>query len=126
MGENLYDETRLRELPAEALLRYFRQEGGHCRLMSRRHDTVRFERHNIMPAVASPAADLVLCRNVLSYFSRTEQEWILQWFTEGLSSFGALLLKCSETLVGEVRKQFRSEYPVVRIYRRMVGQRRIL
>lgn len=119
--EGLYDPLRLKEVPPEVLQTYFREEGGKYRLSPAVRQRVRFERHNIMTAEAYPAADLILCRNVLIYFSRTEQERILTRFAECLSPGGFLVLGRAETLVGDGRKFFQSEYPVERIYRKMAA-----
>ena len=79
---------------------------------------VRFERHNVMTATKFPAADLILCRNVLIYFTREEQARILARFAAALPEGGALVLGRAETLVGPERRLFRTEFPAERIYRR--------
>jgi chemotaxis protein methyltransferase CheR len=116
--EGLYDQTRLTEVPPAVLQKYFRQEAGQYRLIERVRGMVRFERHNIMTAKRFPSADLILCRNVLIYFSRAEQDRILSNFSEALSAEGVLVLGRSEVLVGEMRRRYQSEFPIERIYRR--------
>jgi chemotaxis protein methyltransferase CheR len=116
--EGVYDHPRLTEVPAAVLQKYFREEAGRYRLIDRIRGMVRFERHNIMTAAAFPAVDLILCRNVLIYFSRAEQERILLNFSQALSPSGVLVLGRSEVLVGEMRRLFQSEFPIERIYRR--------
>ena len=119
--EGLYESARLKEVPAKVLQTYFVEEDGRYRLHQRIRQKVRFQRHNIMTAAEFPAADLIVCRNVLIYFSRAEQERILTRFSQSLSPWGALVLGRSETLLGTVRDKFQVQYPVERIYRLAAG-----
>lgn len=116
--QGLYDPVRLAEVPAEIRERYFASEGRSSRLDERIRKAVRFERHNILTDRDYPSADLILCRNVLIYFSREEQEKIIGRFAEALSPEGFLVLGRAETMLGGVRQRFRVECPAERIYRR--------
>jgi chemotaxis protein methyltransferase CheR len=113
-----FEPARLAEVPPPVLARYFTEDGGSYLLHERVRAMVRFERHNIMTAAEFPAADLVLCRNVLIYFTREEQARILARFAAALPEGGALVLGRAETLVGQERRLFRAEFPTERIYRR--------
>lgn len=114
----LYDPARLAEVPAAVLTRYFTPEGRRYRLNEQARRMVRFERHNVITAPAFPAAELILCRNVLIYFTREEQARILARFAAVLPEGGALVLGRGETLGGPERTLFRAEFPTERIYRR--------
>lgn len=113
-----FDATRMTEVPAEAIEKYFRPENGRYQLIERVRDKVEFLRHNIMTASAYPAVDLALCRNVLIYFTRPEQERILSRFAVALPEHGALILGRSETMADNIRCYYHSEFPVERVYRR--------
>lgn len=115
----VYSRERLTEVPETVLKTCFREEPGGFRLTARIRSMVRFERHNIMTATSFPATDLILCRNVLIYFSRSEQERILARFSKSLSAGGVLVLGRAETLAGDIRAAFRPEFPVERVYRRI-------
>jgi chemotaxis protein methyltransferase CheR len=114
----LFDATRLKEVPPEVLEKYFQAENGRYLLIERVRDKVEFLQHNLMTASNYPAADLILCRNVLIYFTRTEQERILSHFASELPEHGALILGRSETITGNTRRYYQSEFPVERVYRR--------
>jgi chemotaxis protein methyltransferase CheR len=118
--EGLFEAPRLQEVPPSARARYFRPEGEKFRLVERIRSRVCFERHNIMTDEDYPKADLILCRNVLIYFTREEQGRILSRFAAALPEGGALVLGRAETLVGPERRLFRAEFPAERIYRRGV------
>ncbi len=116
--EALFEPARLLEVPLAVRTRYFVTEGERFRLAERVRAMVRFERHNIMTAADYPVADLILCRNVLIYFTREEQARILARFAAALPEGGALVLGRAEALVGPERRLFRTEFPTERIYRR--------
>lgn len=113
----LYEPLRLMEVPPAVLARYFTAEGERYRLCARVRAMVRFAQHNIMATAEFPPADLILCRNLLIYFTREEQVRILQGFAASLPEGGALVLGRAETLTG-VDRLFRAEFPLERIYRR--------
>ena len=113
-----FDAIRLKEVPPEVLEKYFRIENDRYQLIERIRDKVEFLQHNIMTARDHPAADLILCRNVLIYFTRSEQERILSRFAAAMPEHGALVLGRSETITGDARRYYQSEFPVERVYRR--------
>jgi chemotaxis protein methyltransferase CheR len=114
----IFEAHRLKEVPAEVLAKYFHVENDHYRLIERVRNLVEFQHHNIMTARDYPPADLILCRNVMIYFTRDEQERILSRFAASLPEHGALVLGRSETITGDIRRYYRTEFPVERVYRR--------
>lgn len=119
--QGLYELPRLAEVPPPVLEKYFTREGRRYRLVDRVRGKVRFEQQNVTTETDYPAVDLILCRNLLIYFSRSEQEKILSRFAQCLSPFGVMVLGRAETLVGAMRQRFHSKYPVERIYHRVAG-----
>lgn len=113
-----FDASRLKEVPPEVLEKYFQAENGRYQLIERVRNKVEFLQHNLMTATNYPAADLILCRNVLIYFTRSEQERILSRFATELPERGALILGRAETITGSTRQYYQSEFSVERIYRR--------
>lgn len=113
-----YEALRLKEVPPEVLDKYFHKKNGQYQLIERVRNQVEFRHHNIMIARDYPPADLILCRNVMIYFTRAEQERILSRFAAHLPEHGALVLGRSETMTGKIRRYYQSEFPVERVYRR--------
>lgn len=113
-----YGEDRLRDMPDELKVRYFRQKGSLMQLSQPIRDMVTFDQGNITSLDKYLPHDLVLCRNTLIYFTRADQEKILNGIADNLPSGGILVLGKSETLVGDVRHRFSAICPVERIYRR--------
>jgi chemotaxis protein methyltransferase CheR len=116
--QGLFDPLRLSEVPEAVRERYFVPEGRNYRLDARIRGMVQFRRHNILTSRDYPAADLILCRNVLIYFSREQQENIVGRFAVSLPAGGFLVLGRAETMLGEARQLFQVECPAERIYRR--------
>ena len=114
-----YNEDRLKDLPDRIRARYFRPNGSRMRLSQAIRDMVTFHQGNITALEKYLPHDLVLCRNTLIYFTRPDQEKILNGIADILPPGGILVLGKSETLVGEVRHKFFAACPVERIYRRV-------
>ena len=114
----LYDVQRLTEVPQEVLERYFSREGTRYRLNKDIRARVRFFRHDILTDRPFHRVDLILCRNMLIYFSRQEQEKILRALADALVPDGLLVLGRAETLVSESREFFSCIDPTERIYRK--------
>lgn len=117
-GQALFEPQRLVEVPTVVQERYFTEESGRLRLIDPVRKRVRFDCHNLLTDPDYPPADLILCRNVLIYFSREEQEKILARFAAALPRDGVLVLGKAEMLLGEARSLFRVESAAERIYRR--------
>jgi len=113
-----YEALRLKEVPPDVLDKYFHAEDDHYQVIERIRNQVEFRHHNIMTASNYPPADLILCRNVMIYFTREEQERILSRFAAALPEHGALVLGRSETMTDNIRRYYQSEFPVERVYRR--------
>lgn len=113
-----FDGGRLAEVPSAVRQRWFQASGNQFRLDDSIRERVEFACHDLLAANPYPRADLILCRNVLIYFSREEQEVILQRFADALPPAGILVLGKTETLLGESRRLFQIEQPEERICRR--------
>jgi chemotaxis protein methyltransferase CheR len=116
-----YDEQRLIEVPETLRAKYFVAEGDGYRLGEKIRRRVRFQQQDILGEGAFPRASLVLCRNVLIYFSRADQERILRRFAATLEPGGYLVLGRAEILLGEIRELFAVEHPDERIFRCVAG-----
>lgn len=117
--EGFYEPARLAQVPEELRERYFRAEGQGFRLDREIRRMVRFRRQDLLAPGEYPRADLILCRNVLIYFSRPEQERIVDRFAQALPPGGFLVIGRAENLFGAARERFHGELPRERIYRRL-------
>ncbi len=113
-----YSHNRLAEVPADVLKRYFACRENSYQLSPEIKQRVRFFRHNILSDQPYFRVDLILCRNLLIYFTRPQQERIVRTLAKALPPGGYLVLGRAETLVAAVRELFQCIDPAERIYKR--------
>jgi chemotaxis protein methyltransferase CheR len=80
---------------------------------------VQFFRHDIVAEQSFYRADLILCRNLLIYFSRQKQQQIIELLAKALLPGGYLVLGRAETMAPDCRGLFHCTDPAERIYRRV-------
>ena len=102
--EARYGSWAMRELPAD-LWRFFAPSGkGAHRVVDELRERVVFERHNLVePPRQAPGGgwDLILCRNVLIYFSRARADETHERLGASLAPGGWLLIGASEAVYQE-------------------------
>jgi len=113
----IYGEERLVEVPESMRKRWFRKEDGKYYLMPEIKAMADFRKRDLFDIELFQESDLIICRNVLIYFEREQQEKIFNGFADVLRSGGILILGKSETLFGSIRARFQTICPVERIYR---------
>jgi len=118
--QGLYSADRVRGVPAELLAEFFTQAENQYRLSSDICEQVQFFRHDILIDPPFYRADLILCRNLLIYFSRPQQQKILELLATALLPGGYLVLGRAETLASACRDLFVCIDPAERIYQRLV------
>lgn len=115
--KGIYMEERLVGVPQHIKVRWFSLQGGKYHLAQEIKEMVTFGQSDLFDVDAFPDCDLILCRNVLIYFERWQQERIICRFADVLGKGGILVLGKSETLFGENRRLFQTICPVERIYK---------
>lgn len=111
-----YSEDRLLEMSESMKTRYFDRRESKYHLLPEIKKLVTFRQSDLYDTSTYVMSDLILCRNVLIYFERSQQEKILEGFADVLPRGGILVLGKSETLVGNSRRRFKTICPVERIY----------
>jgi chemotaxis protein methyltransferase CheR len=117
--KGVYGKERVKLVPEPLKIRYFAYRSGNYHLLEEIKELVNFDRSDLSCIDAYPESDLIMCRNVLIYFERKQQEEIIRKFADVLPRGGVLVLGKSEALLGETRKPFQTICPVERIYRRI-------
>lgn len=80
---------------------------------------ITFAHHNLVRDGVFSEVQLIFCRNVLIYFDRTLQNWVLSILTESLSRGGFLCLGTKEALdFSSVYDQYKPITPAERIYQK--------
>ena len=94
----VYTENLLKGLPAEYSSRFFEHTEHGYRIAKALRQMVIFGQQDLSRSAPFPRIDLVLCRNVLIYFTPELQEYVLNQFAYSLSNGGYLFLGKAETV----------------------------
>lgn len=89
-----------RGLPVTSMLRWFDQVGQDWRVKRELARYLRFRRHNLLMAQTG-RFDLILCRNVLLYFSPERRREAFDRLAGSLAPDGYLVLGAGETVIGQ-------------------------
>src|SRR2546423_865425 len=94
----VYTENLLEGLPAEYSSRFFEHTEHGYRIAKALRQMVIFGQQDLSRSAPFPRIDLVLCRNVLIYFTPELQEYVLNQFAYSLANGGYLFLGKAETV----------------------------
>jgi chemotaxis methyl-accepting protein methylase len=124
----VYPRERMENTRLGILDQYFTLSNGLYELRPFARRMVWFSRDDLTSSRAAPAEsvygtfDLVLCRNVLIYFARAQQERVLEKLTRSIAKGGYLVLGESEVLDGNNRHGLRVVDRRNRIYQKSHGR----
>lgn len=109
-----------RGLPVSSMLRWFDQVGEEWRVKRPLARYLRFRQHNLLEAQTG-VFDLILCRNVLLYFSRETRRAAFDRLADAIASDGYLMLGAGETVLGQT-EAFTSAPDLRGLYRRAASR----
>ncbi len=96
--QGVYPASALAGLSADLIARYFSIGAGGYAINKQVRSLVIFGEHDLGQHAPFPQIDLVLCRNVLIYFTKELQQRALQLFAFALRDGGYLVLGRTETV----------------------------
>lgn len=114
----LYPPSALRRVEARILKRYFHPVGDRVAVAEEVKALTRFHPHNLVSDAYLQHVDLILCRNVVIYFTRPLQEFVYSNFALALNGGGFLVLGRVESLWGNTAGTFEPANLRERIYRK--------
>ncbi len=94
----LYSENMLKDMPNDYRDRFFDRMDHGFRISKTLRQMVIFGQQDLSHSAPFPRIDLVLCRNVLIYFTPELQDYVLNQFAFSLSPGGYLFLGKAETV----------------------------
>jgi chemotaxis protein methyltransferase CheR len=109
---------RIASFEGRELREYFEFDGRY-KLRNEIRTMVKFYNYDLISKGWFRHFDLILCRNVLIYFSRDLQEELLYYFHQSLNKDGYLILGKTESLVGKARGLFHSANAKECIYQKL-------
>ena len=111
-------------MPAALRNRYFSRSGSGFEVAKPLRAEVVFGEHDLSARVPFPRIDLLLCRNVLIYFTSGLQRAALETFAFSLRTGGVLVLGQSESVTASPAP-YAEDHARLRIYRRLPGHRAV-
>ncbi|MFC4410962.1 CheR family methyltransferase [Chungangia koreensis] len=105
----IYPERSIAEVPEEMLKRYFIQDGGSFKVKDEIKRTVTFQKHNLLDDPYGNNFDLIVCRNVMIYFTEEAKNLIYKGFSKALREGGILFVGSTEQIFTPSTYEFESE-----------------
>lgn len=97
--EAVYKQNEVRHLPVELLQKYFDVQEGQYMLSDAIKKMVEFRHHNLLVDSFEPNFDLIICRNVVIYFTEEAKEILYKKFYAALRPGGYLLVGGTEPIL---------------------------
>ncbi len=94
----LYSEKSIAGVPADLKKKYFTQIGNSYQISDDIKKCVTFKEHNLLKDVYPKDYDLILCRNVVIYFTDEAKDMIYKNFYDSLKSKGVLFIGSTEQI----------------------------
>ncbi|MGV2938441.1 protein-glutamate O-methyltransferase CheR [Mesobacillus sp. LC4] len=94
----VYSERSLNEAPQEMVKKFFQQDGSYYTVGDEIKKTVTFKKQNLLADHYGGPFDLIVCRNVLIYFTEEAKESIYQKFSAALRPGGFLFVGSTEQI----------------------------
>ncbi|MFO0594396.1 MAG: CheR family methyltransferase [Myxococcaceae bacterium] len=125
-SELAFGAEAMKRVPGELAERYFVRDGQGARLIPGLKARASFQRHNLVDfpypfSAAGTAFDVIVCRNVLIYFTPEAAKATVEGFVERLRPGGVLVLSTAEPLLEPVAGLATLRLPGAFFYQRVDG-----
>ncbi len=117
-----YQEKQLQGVNRLMIDNYFTKEGSTYRVKDHVKQLIHFEEFDLMKPAAHTGLDLILCRNVMIYFSREGQQQVHMHFYNALRDGGYFVSGKAEILSGEPAEKFVSIDVKTRVYQKQLSK----
>lgn len=95
----LYAEKSISSVPEEMKRKYFRQSGSFYQISNEIKDRVEFGQHNLLRDTYPGNCHLIVCRNVLIYFTEKAKDEVYIKFFRSLVEGGILFIGSAEQVI---------------------------
>ncbi|WP_053219398.1 CheR family methyltransferase [Virgibacillus senegalensis] len=96
--KGLYPERSLKEVPQAVKQQYFHQEGALFRVDDSIKRLVQFKKHNLLSDRFEQNVDMIVCRNVLIYFTEEAKQKVYLNFSKSLTKDGVFFVGSTEQI----------------------------
>lgn len=104
--EGVYPERSLKEVPLDIKSKYFTKQNNFYHVADEIKQTVTFKKHNLLADPYEKNVDLIICRNVLIYFTEEAKNQVYQNFSNSLVPGGVLFVGSTEQIFNPKEFQF--------------------
>ncbi|MGM9928149.1 MAG: CheR family methyltransferase [Bacillus sp. (in: firmicutes)] len=104
----IYHERSLQELPS-SMKKYFSKEGDYYTIADEIKKAVTFKRHNLLAEPFDTNFDLIVCRNVLIYFTEEAKDMLYKKFSHSLKKGGIFFVGSTEQIFNSAQYGFETE-----------------
>ncbi|HHY73168.1 MAG TPA: protein-glutamate O-methyltransferase CheR [Bacillus bacterium] len=94
----IYPDRSLAEVPEDMKRKYFTKDGIFYKVSDEIKRTVTFKKHNLLADTFDTNFDLIVCRNVLIYFTEEAKEVLYKKFSAALRPGGILFVGSTEQI----------------------------
>jgi chemotaxis protein methyltransferase CheR len=98
--EGIFTAEDMRNVPEAVQKRFFTREGELFRVMAAARQGVEFQQHNLLKDRFPTGMDIILCRNVVIYFTEDAKASLFERFYQALRPGGYLLVGNTERIHG--------------------------
>ncbi len=95
----LYNEKSISNVPDDLKKKYFTQVGKSYQISEDIKKCVEFKQHNLLRDVYPANCDLIVCRNVLIYFTDEAKKEVYEKFVAALKTSGILFIGSTEQVI---------------------------
>lgn len=117
MNGGPYTDYDVRNVPPLYLSKYFVKSASGYKVIDRLKKNIKFEHHNLLCDPFETDFDMVICRNVIIYFSESVRDKLYLQFHSALKPNGVLFLGGSEVVLRPAQQGFGILYPA--FYRKL-------
>lgn len=105
----VYPERSLNEVPADTKQKYFTKDGDLYAVSNEIKKTVTFKKHNLLADSFGGPFDLIVCRNVLIYFTEEAKDLLYKKFSQALKKDGIFFVGSTEQIFNPNTYDFTTE-----------------
>ncbi|RSK27432.1 protein-glutamate O-methyltransferase CheR [Bacillus sp. HMF5848] len=102
----VYQERSLQEVPSDIKSKHFTKEGAYYKVNDDIKKTVTFKKQNLLADPFDSGFDLIVCRNVLIYFTEEAKHELYIKFGYALKKGGVFFVGSTEQIFSPSRYQF--------------------
>ncbi|OAS14057.1 CheR family methyltransferase [Paenibacillus oryzisoli] len=96
--KGLYLDRSVRDVPSNYVKKYFKQDGLMYHVSDELKKAVKFQKQNLLVDTFDTGYDLIVCRNVIIYFTEEAKHVLYQKFAKALKPGGLLFVGSTEQI----------------------------